>query len=51
LQFEWELRKASANLKKHGISFEEAKSVFYDENAKLISDPDHSDYFGSEGNP
>ena len=47
LQFEWELRKASANLKKHGISFEEAKSVFYDENAKLISDPDHSDYFGS----
>jgi hypothetical protein len=47
LRFEWELRKASANLKKHGISFEEAKSVFYDENAKLISDPDHSDYFGS----
>jgi uncharacterized protein len=43
LRFEWEPRKASANLKKHGISFEEAKSVFYDENAKLISDPDHSD--------
>jgi len=43
LRFEWEPRKASANLKKHGISFEEAKSVFYDENAKLISDPDHSE--------
>ncbi|MBU3608851.1 BrnT family toxin [Polynucleobacter nymphae] len=43
LKFEWELRKASANLKKHGISFEEAKSVFYDESARLISDPDHSD--------
>ena len=43
LRFEWEHRKASANLKKHGISFEEAKSVFYDEGAKLISDPDHSE--------
>jgi uncharacterized DUF497 family protein len=43
LKFEWEPRKASANLKKHGISFEEAKSVFYDESARLISDPDHSD--------
>ena len=43
LRFEWEPRKASANLKKHGISFEEAKSVFYDESAKLISDPDHSE--------
>jgi uncharacterized DUF497 family protein len=42
LRFEWEPKKASANLKKHGISFEEAKSVFYDESAKLISDPDHS---------
>ena len=42
LRFEWEPRKASANEKKHGVSFEEAKSVFYDENARLISDPDHS---------
>ena len=42
-RFEWEPRKASANLKKHGISFEEAKSAFYDESAKLISDPDHSE--------
>ncbi len=39
LRFEWEARKASSNLKKHGISFKEAKSVFYDESAKLISDP------------
>ena len=43
LRFVWEPRKASANLKKHGVSFEEAKSVFYDESAKLISDPDHSE--------
>ena len=43
LRFEWEPKKALANLKKHGISFEEAKAVFYDESAKLISDPDHSE--------
>jgi uncharacterized DUF497 family protein len=43
LRFEWEPQKASANLKKHGVSFEEAKSVFYDERARLISDPDHSE--------
>ncbi|MEI8010681.1 MAG: BrnT family toxin [Candidatus Nitrotoga sp.] len=43
IRFEWEPRKASANLKKHGVSFEEAKSVFYDESAKFISDPDHSE--------
>ncbi len=43
LSFEWDERKASANAKKHGVSFEEAKSVFVDERAKLIDDPDHSD--------
>ena len=43
LRFEWDARKATANLKKHGISFEEAKSVFFDERAKLIDDPDHSE--------
>ena len=42
-RFEWEPRKATANLKKHGITFEEAKSVFYDDQAKLLDDPDHSD--------
>lgn len=43
LRFEWDDRKAAANLKKHGVSFYEAKSVFLDERAKLIGDPDHSE--------
>jgi len=43
LKFEWDEKKASANLKKHGVSFEEARTVFFDEQAKLIDDPDHSD--------
>jgi uncharacterized DUF497 family protein len=43
LRFEWHSTKSAVNAKKHGISFEEAKSVFSDENAKLIADPDHSD--------
>lgn len=42
LHFEWDERKATANVKKHGVSFEEAKSAFYDERAKLIDDPDPS---------
>ena len=43
LRFEWDDRKAAANLRKHGVSFDEAKSVFVDEHAKLIDDPDHSE--------
>lgn len=43
LHFEWDAKKAAANVKKHGIGFEEAKSVFSDERAKLIDDPDHSE--------
>jgi len=43
LHFEWDDRKAAANAKKHGVSFDEAKSVFVDERAKLIADPDHSE--------
>ena len=43
IRFEWDARKASTNKKKHGISFEEARTVFLDENAKLIDDPDHSE--------
>jgi len=43
LRFEWDERKAAANARKHGVSFDEAKSVFVDENAKLIDDPDHSE--------
>ena len=43
MKFEWDNRKSHTNLNKHGISFEEAKTVFYDESARLISDPDHSE--------
>ena len=43
IQFEWDSRKAVANLKKHGVSFDQARTVFFDEHAKLINDPDHSD--------
>ena len=43
LSFEWDARKSAANAKKHGVSFEEAKSVFVDERGKLIADPDHSE--------
>jgi uncharacterized DUF497 family protein len=43
IHFEWDKAKATANIKKHGVSFEEAKSVFSDEQARLIADPDHSE--------
>ena len=43
LKFEWDRRKESANRKKHGVSFAEAKTAFFDENAWVIADPDHSD--------
>ena len=43
LSFEWDERKAAANAKKHSVNFDEAKSVFVDEQAKLIGDPDHSE--------
>ena len=43
LHFEWDEPKAKANVKKHGVSFDEAKTVFLDERARLISDPDHSE--------
>jgi uncharacterized DUF497 family protein len=43
LRFEWDERKNRSNKKKHGVSFEEARSVFLDENARLIEDPDHSE--------
>ena len=42
LHFEWDEAKAKANLTKHGVGFTEAKSVFLDDHAKLIPDPDHS---------
>ena len=43
LRFTWDKAKSASNLKKHGISFDEAKSVFSDEFARLILDPDHSE--------
>lgn len=43
IKFDWDPEKAEINLKKHNVSFEEAKTVFYDPNAKLIADPDHSE--------
>jgi len=43
LRFEWDPKKASSNERKHGVSFDEARTVFFDENAKLINDPDHSE--------
>lgn len=43
LRFEWDDTKAAANSKKHGVTFEEARSVFFDERARLIDDPDHSE--------
>lgn len=43
IEFEWDPRKDKANLKKHGISFEDARTVFYDERAILFFDPDHSE--------
>ena len=42
LRFEWDPRKARANQQKHGVSFEEAESVFLDEQALLLDDPGHS---------
>lgn len=46
LHFEWDERKNSANKKKHGVSFEEAQSVFFDEDAIEYDDPEHSDEEG-----
>ena len=43
IDFDWDPRKADSNLRKHGISFEEASSAFYDEHARLMYDPDHSE--------
>ena len=42
IRFTWDLTKATQNRRKHGVSFEEAQSVFYDEYAQLAPDPDHS---------
>ena len=43
LNFEWDENKNASNFKKHGISFDEAKTVFADELGRLIPDPDNSE--------
>lgn len=42
IKFEWDVRKAASNLRKHGVSFEEAQSVFYDEFATQFFDAENS---------
>ena len=43
IKFEWNPSKAQSNLTKHGVSFEEAKSIFYDELAIQFYDTEHSE--------
>lgn len=43
LRIEWDPKKAAQNLRKHRVSFEEAQTVFSDDRARLIDDPDHSE--------
>jgi len=43
ISFSWDDEKNETNKKKHGVSFDEAKTVFYDEGAIRYFDPDHSD--------
>jgi hypothetical protein len=42
MRFEWDRKKANRNRKEHGVSFEEAVTVFYDPLAATVDDPDHS---------
>ena len=43
LRFEWDPNKNTTNIRRHKVSFDEAASIFLDENGLLIGDPDHSD--------
>jgi hypothetical protein len=43
IRFQWDPRKAAANLRKHGVSFTEAEAIFADEQGLLLDDPEHSD--------
>lgn len=43
LTFEWDTNKEKTNIKKHGVSFVDAKTAFHDEYAMQFYDPDHSD--------
>jgi uncharacterized DUF497 family protein len=42
LEFEWDKKKNKINAKKHGVSFDEARTVFFDEQAIQFYDPEHS---------
>jgi len=42
IRFEWDNAKEKSNVVKHGVAFSEAKSVFYDPNARVIDDSEHS---------
>jgi uncharacterized DUF497 family protein len=44
IDFEWDDKKSKTNIKKHGISFEEATTVFYDEQAIEFYDDEHSEW-------
>lgn len=43
MRFEWDERKNRSNLRKHGVTFEEARTAFMDDNARVLPDPEHSD--------
>lgn len=43
IRFLWDTRKSKLNLRKHGVAFEEAQTVFYDPRAIQYFDPDHSE--------
>jgi uncharacterized protein len=43
IRFEWDSAKARSNRRKHGVTFADAQTVFSDERALLLDDPDHSD--------
>jgi uncharacterized DUF497 family protein len=42
IRYEWDPRKSRANKAKHGVSFEEARTAFLDESARIIPDEEHS---------
>ena len=43
VEFIWDEKKNAANIKKHGIDFQEAATVFFDDYAIMFDDPDHSE--------
>ena len=43
IEFEWDQNKGTANLRKHGVGFEEAETAFNDEFARIFEDEEHSD--------